>query len=209
MIQQFSEIDAFFAQDHFSEKALQALYDDLAKTYDSKQLWQAEQQIKLELLRFQLAVEEGINPEKALPAPTQRTKKPKNSLPKAQKSNIKHSGSGRSEVADILHFIGLTFEEVNAKLDWPAGKIESLAKSKSLILTSSEVLTNSSDAFLYELIGNRYSLLNRRMKREANPIVVKRTGISAKASKTSKGIQVYDKLEAAGGTGKLIYIRMK
>jgi hypothetical protein len=47
------------------------------------------------------------------------------------------------------------------------------------------------------------------MKREANPIVAKRTGISAKAGKASKGIQVYDKLEAAGGTGKLIYIRMK
>lgn len=209
MIPNFPEIEAFFAQDHFSAEDLQALYDDLTKTCDSKQLMQAEQQIKLELLRFELAVAEGIDPKKALPVTTQWAKKPKNSLPKVQKSNIKHSGSGKSEVADILHFMGLTFAEINAQLDWPTGKIESLAKSKNLVLTPSDVLTNSSDAFLHDIIGNRYSLLNRQIMRETNPIVAKRTGISPKTNKLSTGIQVYDKLEAAGGTGKLIYIRMK
>jgi hypothetical protein len=209
MIQQFPEIDAFFAQDHFSAEALQALRVDLAKTYDSKRLKQAETQIKLELLRFQLATAEGVDPKKALPATIQRAKKSKKSLPKLQQSTIKHSGSGKSEVANIHHFMGLTFAEINAQLDWPAGKIEALAKSKNLAIEPSGILTFETDAIIHEILGNRYSLLKRQKKLEKNPIKPNRAGVSAKGDSASTGIHVYDKLEAAGGVGKLIYIRMK
>jgi len=213
MIHCFPEIEAFFRQDSFDEASLETLKVSLAGKYGTQMKF-AEQQIQLELLRYQLASAGGIDPREPLENQPKREKKPKNSLPKTPKPTIKHSGGVRSPLAGTSHLKGMTFETINDTLEWPKGRIEHMAAANGIKVEAADIFGEEAHPKISEIIANRLGLLKRQQKLQNNPIQPHKSMVASKdlkgsKYKASKSIKVYDKLQERGGLGKLIYIRMR
>lgn len=213
MIKSFPEIVAFFRQDSFTDDSLKAFRASLAVTYGT-QIKLLEQQINLELLRYELASAEGIDVKKPRERRPPREKKPKNNLSKILKPTVTYSGGVRASLAGTSHLKGMTFEEINAALEWPKGRIERMAVANGIEINATETFEKEANTKISEIIANRLGLLIRQQKLQKNPIqpskgVVTSKDVKSSKSKSSKSIKVYDKLQESGGLGKLIYIRMR
>lgn len=204
MIKQFKEIDDFFKKDIFNENDLINLKNLILSNYkDLNDIKLAYSVIELQLLKFEMLVNESQTNKQPLKKNTIRIKK---SLKEHNKVNNKSkvnneviSQNEKLENTKNLNLLGILNQitETESK-----EKIINILKEKGVYKGRLNITLSVED---YNYVKDQLKILIKTNK-EKDPALRIKTNKNRSISKTNS---VYDKIKSVKGVGKIIYIRSK
>lgn len=204
MIKQFKEIDDFFKKDIFNENDLINLKNLILSNYkDLNDIKLAYSVIELQLLKFEMLVNESQTNKQPLKKNTVRIKK---SLKEHNKVNNKSkvnneviSQNEKLENTKNFNLLGILNQitETESK-----EKIINILKEKGVYKGRLNITLSVED---YNYVKDQLKILIKTNK-EKDPTLRIKTNKNRSISKTNS---VYDKIKSVKGVGKIIYIRSK
>lgn len=204
MIKQFKEIDDFFKKDIFNENDLINLKNLILSNYkDLNDIKLAYSVIELQLLKFEMLVNESQTNKQPLKKNTVRIKK---SLKEHNKVNNKSkvnneviSQNEKLENTKNFNLLGILNQitETESK-----EKIINILKEKGIYKGRLNITLSVED---YKYVKDQLKILIKTNK-EKDPNLRIKTNKNRSISKTNS---VYDKIKSVKGVGKIIYIRSK
>lgn len=204
MIKQFKEIDDFFKKDIFNENDLINLKNLILSSYkDLNDIKLAYSVIELQLLKFEMLVNESQTNKQPLKKNTVRIKK---SLKEHNKVNNKSkvnneviSQNEKLENTKNFNLLGILNQitETESK-----EKIINILKEKGIYKGRLNITLSVED---YKYVKDQLKILIKTNK-EKDPNLRIKTNKNRSISKTNS---VYDKIKSVKGVGKIIYIRSK
>lgn len=204
MIKQFKEIDDFFKKDIFNENDLINLKNLILSNYkDLNDIKLAYSVIELQLLKFEMLVNESQTNKQPLKKNTVRIKK---SLKEHNKVNNKSkvnneviSQNEKLENTKNFNLLGILNQitETESK-----EKIINILKEKGVYKGRLNITLSVED---YKYVKDQLKILIKTNK-EKDPNLRIKTNKNRSISKTNS---VYDKIKSVKGVGKIIYIRSK
>lgn len=204
MIKQFKEIDDFFKKDIFNENDLINLKNLILSNYkDLNDIKLAYSVIELQLLKFEMLVNESKTNKQPLKKNTDRIKK---SLKEHNKVNNKSKVNNeviyqneKLENTKNFNLLGILNQitETESK-----EKIINILKEKGVYKGRLNITLSLED---YNYVKDQLKILIKTNK-EKDPTLRIKTNKNRSISKTNS---VYDKIKSVKGVGKIIYIRSK
>jgi hypothetical protein len=204
MIKQFKEIDDFFKKSRFNDNELVELKNLISNNYkDLNDINLAYSIIDLQLLKFEMIVNETTIQKKTFKVPSENknktVKKPKKTKPKKIIGNAQINTNKRVENTKNINLLGILDQitETESK-----EYILNLLRKKGIYKGRINITLTSEE---YNYIKDELKNIIKTNKAKDPTLRIKRS----KTIKKSKSDTVYDKLKTMNGLGKIIYIRSR
>jgi hypothetical protein len=204
MIKQFKEIEHFFKKNRFNDNELIELKNLISNNYkDLNDIKLAYSIIDLQLLKFEMIVNETTIQKKTLKVPTvnknKTVKKPNNTKPKKLIGNDQINANKKVENNKSINLLGILDQitETESK-----EYILNILRKKGIYKGRINITLSSEE---YDYIKDELKNIIKTNKAKDPSLRIKRS----KTIKKTKSDTVYDKLKTMKGVGKIIYIRSK
>ena len=204
MIKQFKEIEHFFKKNRFNDNELIELKNLISNNYkDLNDIKLAYSIIDLQLLKFEMIVNETTIQKKTLKVPTvnknKTVKKPNNTKPKKLIGNDQINANKKVENNKSINLLGILDQitETESK-----EYILNILRKKGIYKGRINITLSLEE---YDYIKDELKNIIKTNKAKDPSLRIKRS----KTIKKTKSDTVYDKLKTMKGVGKIIYIRSK
>jgi hypothetical protein len=208
MLKQFKEIDTFFKNDRFTDKELMDLKNSISSNYkDLSAVKLAFSIIELQILKFEMIINEIPNQIKPLKTVVKSKKTPTKKTPRTKKIKLVGTdGMNSDEKIEYLRNKNLLYILNEITETESKQFFLNILREKGIYKGSIGIILSPEN---YDEIKDKLrSILNTNKKRDSSLRI--KTSHKIKINRSiSKSNTVYDKIKTMNGTGKIIYIRSK